>query len=119
MGVVVQNCSAAGLEVDDVLEQTVTLSVDAATAVTGTPHGVILNGANAHLSEAGPPTISFTTTPPSLSNSSDATFAYTVSHTVSTPNDLVVRYSLDGQVVAPTSNPVTLSQLPMGRTHSR
>jgi hypothetical protein len=105
-GVTITGSTQAGLEINDTLGQagtTVTLSVDAATSVTGSPHGAVLTGPGAALIDAGIPSVAFTATPKAFSNTSAVTFSVTESDNITALGDLAVSYTLDG------NGPVALS----------
>ena len=116
-GVTVLNSKTSGVQVADTLRQTgatVTLSIDAASTIAGSPRGAVLSGIYAKLSETSAPTVAFTGTPPATSTSSTASFAYSASDNVSTPNDIMARFKLDSGSWTSTTGPINLSGLANG-----
>jgi hypothetical protein len=119
--VTITSSTQAGLEITDALGTTaapvpVTLSADLTTTVSGSPHGAILSGPGAKLTEAGSPQVAINSGPSSSTTSSSATFAFTASDTITTPNDLVLAYTLDGgtPVAFSSTSSLTLSSLASG-----
>ena len=80
-GVAISNSTQAGLEITDAQGLVnsplpAVLSVDAATTVTGSPHGAILSGPGAQLIDAANPVLTLTSGPKSLINGSSVTFGF-------------------------------------------
>src|SRR5262249_19323740 len=118
-GVTIKDSTIAGLKVENALLPTaaaVTLTVDAATTLSGNARGaVITGGAAAKLIETTAPGEALTSTPGSQSSSSTASFGYNASDNISSAGDLNLQYSLDGGAfVAVGSNPIVLPGLVAG-----
>jgi len=113
-GVTVTASSSAGLAVTDALSVAaapVTLTLDAATAVTGAARGEAISGPNARLVESVSPVVAFTA---ARSSGSAAAFAFTATDNLTTPNDLVTTYRLDGGPVTAATSPLNLAGLSSG-----
>jgi nitrous oxidase accessory protein NosD len=119
-GVTITGSTQAGFSIIDALGQPgagvpVTVSVDAATVVTGSPHGAVLSGPGASLADAAHPSVTFTATPRS-GPSSSAIVSFTASDNITATGDLLLSYTLDGNpaVALSTTGTFTLSGLSNG-----
>lgn len=116
-GVAVSGSTSTGLDVVDArggVTATATLTVGAGTTVSGGPHGATLSGPGARLVETTAAALSFSQTPAATTADTTAGFTFATSGTVSTPNDLVYNYRLDGAAAQPGASPLSLSGLSKG-----
>lgn len=118
VGVKIVNSGVAGLEVTDAQPSPVyaplTLNVDATTTVTGSPHGIVLNGPNARYTDAGIPTVTITSGPQQTTTATTATFAVAGADNVTAAGDLKYQYALDNAAPVAASVPITLTGLGVG-----
>ena len=62
------------------------------------------------LVDAVPPTVKLTTTPPAITNSSSATFAFSGNDNDTPPDQLIFEVSLDGSSFSPATSPVNYTE---------
>jgi hypothetical protein len=81
-------------------------------------HGAVLTGPSSQLIESVPPTVALNANSPVLTNNPSGTFnavfSFTGHDNITSANDLVYQYQLDGGTPTTTTSPLTLSNLSLG-----